>query len=147
MASSGDINISPLDHRIYQNGGLTTNIERLPSQLQATKSQLRVTTEEFIRENSRLREELAYYKSIQQALIIILERSKESIRLLQTTLSNVSYRNEASNAILKASHQVLLLLRDGLRRMSEKVTISEQRLLNYFGIALDDTRNEDIKII
>lgn len=145
-----DIEITQLDHLIFQNEGTTVNIERLPSQLQAAKSSSPLTYEKLLEENGRLREEVAYHQSALKSFMILFEKSRDAVRILETALRETSYRggpHRASTFLFQRAHQGFMVLKMGLRDMSEKMTASEQRLLDYFGITLDDTRSKDLEII
>ena len=147
---SEDIRITPLDHLILQNGGVTVNIERLPSHMQAAKCQPPPTLQQLLEENGRLREEIAYYQSALQSFMTLFEQSRESLRILQFALTEISYRggpHKASAFLFQNSHQAFTVLKTALRKMSDEIATSEQGLLDYFGICLDDTSSKDFEVL
>jgi hypothetical protein len=111
--------ISPLDHRILQNGGTTSNIERLPNRTRQGK--LRQTTDraridELTWENSYLRAEAAH-------------REENATALNEFRLQTV----EAFN-----------LLRRALHNLCDKVEKSDRAKAEYWGIDLDEPVCENI---
>ena len=105
-------NITPLDHFISQNGGTTSAIDMLPHQLQRSKVRptIQERIEELTRENGRLRQELALHNETYTATIALYTKAQEAFTILQ----------------------------DALRNISEKRTMSEKSLLDYWGISTED---------
>lgn len=118
-----DFDVTPLDHRIAQNGGTTSRLERLPYRLRKFKSEndveLERRIEELTRENGRLREELAFHEGAHRALRSLFVQTKDAYELL----------------------------RGALQGASERLVNSEGTLLSFWGIRLDDTERGDISII
>ena len=106
--------VTALDHHIATHGGTTFNIEKLLSRLQFSKTHPPQTQskriEELVRENSYLRQEIALYQETRGALMALHAKTIKAYELLQ----------------------------DGLQVLSQQVAQSEKRLLNYWGIDLDD---------
>jgi hypothetical protein len=97
--------ITPLDHQIFLAGGTTTAIERLPGQLQKAKaarqqSYMKLNLE-LIRENGRLRKEIAYHQSCEKSLRCFLETCLELSTHLQQAMETVD------KEILKHEEQLL----------------------------------------
>ena len=112
--------ITTLDHRIHTRGGTTSNLDCLPHRLKIDKKQPTSSEQsirELTRENGYLRQELALYKDIRLVLFDLQEKTK----------------------------QANLTLQDALRDVTRKVARGEQRLLNYWGVHIDDG-NEEIKV-
>ena len=106
--------VTALDHHIATHGGTTSNIEKLPSRLQFSKTHPPRTQseriEELVHENSYLHQEIALYQETRGALMALHAKTVKAYELLQ----------------------------DGLQVLSQQVAKSEKRLLDYWGIDLDD---------
>jgi len=116
-ASRDTVHITPLDYHIAQHGGLTASIERLPHLLQNAKSKTTTDTnqrlEELVRENGRLREEIAFHQDTQRALMSSYTASVEAFETLK----------------------------ESLQVTSERMLMSEQRLLKYWGIEPEQSKH------
>jgi hypothetical protein len=142
--------ITALDHTIFQRGHMTVNIERLPSSLQISKKDAPLTLTERIRENGRLRQEIAHYEELLGALRDVFEASKEVHRLLYEMLAELPCHPDEQNALASMAEKagmVFTLLRRALREASNRMMLSEGRLLEYFGISLDNTFIQDFTVL
>ncbi|EED21205.1 hypothetical protein TSTA_084360 [Talaromyces stipitatus ATCC 10500] len=147
---SPDIIITPIKHALYQQGHKTTDIERLPSILQESKNEPPPTIVDLLRENGRLRQELAYHQELSTALMDVLESTKLARRILDEALLEMPYFPDAQNAlaVLKGKFSsAYSVIKEGLRKSSYKISSSESRLLEFFGITFDDTEGRDFTII
>ena len=105
--------VTALDHHIGHHDGTTSTLECLPHRLRVRSKNpksLEARNEELTIENGYLQEELAYYKDTREVLMRFFESINEAHQVMKTAL-----------------HQT-----------SNGVAISEQRLLNYWGIHHDD---------
>jgi len=106
--------VTALDHHIASRGGMTSTIEKLPSQLQLNKNRSPPTRskriEELTRENGYLRQELAHHHETHCAMVTLHAKTVRAYKVLQ----------------------------EGLQELSQQVAGSERRLLEYWGIDLDD---------
>ena len=93
---------------------MTSTIEKLPSQLQLNKNRSPPTRskriEELTRENGYLRQELAHHHETHCAMVTLHAKTVRAYKVLQ----------------------------EGLQELSQQVAGSERRLLEYWGIDLDD---------
>lgn len=147
---SSDIPITPLNHALHQRGLKTTDLERLPSSLKASKSESSPTIVDLLRENGRLREEIAYHQALSTALIGILESTKRARRILDEALLEVDFfldSTSALNVLKENAISAYNILKEGLKDSSHKIYSSECRLLTFFGIALDETEGRDFNVI
>lgn len=116
---SGRPEVTALDHHIASRGGMTSKIEKLPSQLQLNKTCPPPTwsqqIEELTRENGYLRQELAHHQEMQCAMITLHTKTVRAYKVLQ----------------------------EGLQKLSQQVAGSEKRLLEYWGINLG---NEGVEV-
>ena len=105
--------VTALDHHIGCHGGTTSTSECLPHRLRVrskNSKSVKARNEELTIENGYLQEELAYHKDTREVLMRFFESINEAHRLMKAALYQTS-RSEA---------------------------ISEQRLLDYWGIHHDD---------
>jgi hypothetical protein len=114
------VEVTPLDHAIARHHGTTSNLDCLPHRLRISKEQVSATPmqriHELTRENGYLREELAMYKDTRTALRELQERTKQA-------------------------HQIL---NDALQDVSRRLARSERRLLDYWGVNIDDASEEAV---
>ena len=94
---SGAMNgVASVDHWIGQGGGTTSTLEFLPHRLKISKAKTTVTMEqrieELTRENGYLRQELAYHKDTQVAIMGLYDSAKTAVRRLQESLEEASRR-------------------------------------------------------
>lgn len=93
--------VTHLDHQIHMAGGTTTNLERLPRNLQASKVQdardardAEIRILQMTHEIGRLRQEVSYYQESHKALTDYFKRSGEIYsqwaRLLQDTTNQLA---------------------------------------------------------
>ena len=112
--------VSLLDHRIFTHGGTTSVIDSLPSQLNLRKRRAHPPPskelEELTRENGYLREELALHQETRLAITKLHRKTIEAYQILQ----------------------------NALQEMSQKVATSEERLLQYWGIDIDEDASETV---
>lgn len=106
--------ITALDHHIAARGGTTSNVEKLPSQLQFNKNRSPPTRcqqfEELTRENGYLHQELAHHQETHRAMVTLHVNTVRAYKILK----------------------------EGLQELSQRVAGSEKRLLEYWGLDLDD---------
>lgn len=106
--------VTTLDHHISKDGGTTSTLEYLPHRLKISKQRqplsLKEQIEELTRENGYLRQELAYHKDTRETLMKLYKHVQESNQRVE----------------------------NALRETSEGIAISEQQLLDYWGIHHDD---------
>jgi hypothetical protein len=143
------IELTFLDHVILQHGYLTVNAERLPSVIQEMKNQ-QLTSVDLIRENGRLREEIAYHQEAQQIFWMLFEKTKDAQRLLRECLNVIETEpssQSASDLIAESAATASKVLSTVLKDTSHKLAASESRLLDYFGISLDNTSTLDFTIL
>ena len=98
--------VSPLDHRILLAGKTTTRVERFRSQLEQAKqsrqSNLMKQNLDLIRENGRLRKEIAYHEERTKPLLLFYQRSLERHEELQSLTQDVARRmKESENELLQ----------------------------------------------
>ena len=112
--------LSPLDHRILMAGGTTTTIERLPSQMQQAKAARQASllkqNLDLVRENGRLRKEIAFYQGREQSLLSLFEKCVE----------------------------VQDCLKEATQTASTDIARHEDRLLKNFGVEIDDAGKQDV---
>jgi hypothetical protein len=147
---SSDISITPLNHALRQRGLKTTELERLPILLEASKNDPSPTIVDLLRENGRLREEVAYHQELSRALMGILESTKRARCILDEALLEVGYfldSTSAVNALKEKATFAYKVLKEGLKESSHKIYASECRLLDFFGITLDETEGRDFSVI
>jgi hypothetical protein len=99
--------ISPLDHKILSGGGSTTATERLPSQLQQAKAarqqNLMKQNLELIRENGRLRREIALYEDRQRALACLYHQCLGIQESFSQAMNSASKEiDESENKLLRS---------------------------------------------
>lgn len=91
--------ITPLDHKLLQVGVHTSTTTRLPSQIQVTKTHFtpekRVPLPiarnlELIRENGHLRQELAYFRSREKALVQLFHQCMDMQKQMNTAVKSFS---------------------------------------------------------
>jgi hypothetical protein len=86
--------VTPLDHRILMAGGVTTGVERLRGQLQQAKhhrqGNLLKQNLDLIRENGRLRKEIAYHEERTKPLLLFYEKYLEMHHKLQSMAQTVA---------------------------------------------------------
>ena len=144
------IELTFLDHVILQHGYLTVNAERLPSVIQEMKDQQQLTSVDLIRENGRLREEIAYHQEAQQIFWMLFEKTRDAQRLLWECLNAIETEpsdQSASDLIAELAATASKVLSTALKDTSHKLAASESRLLDYFGITLDNTSTLDFTIL
>jgi predicted RNA-binding Zn ribbon-like protein len=142
--------LTRLDHIILQYGGKTNNTERLPIFLEKSKHEQALSFEELQRDIGRLREEVAFHQEAQQALMTLFSDTREVYRLLRDALQKASpYYNEepAFLELAYSAQDAGLLIRHSLQKASQRLSSSEGRLLQAFGIILDDTSGKDYSIL
>jgi hypothetical protein len=113
--------ITSVDHRIAFAGGLTSTTERLP-QNQKTKnppSNLHQRIEELVRENGRLRQEVCHAQEQARALLSLYTKSVDAQRIL----------------------------REATQATSDRLLHSDNELMRYFGVCLDDTAQNDFTVL
>lgn len=100
-------NITPLDLRIKLAGGSTTATERLPSQMQQAKANRQKTVLgqnlELIRENGRLRQEIAFHEERAVVLLRLLRRAMGVQEEFQQLLNSTSTEIDECEARLLAN--------------------------------------------
>ncbi|MCJ1445791.1 MAG: hypothetical protein MMC23_006296 [Stictis urceolatum] len=110
--------VTSLDARVQVAGGKTSRTDLLPQNLRIFKTNRRpLMNEELVRENGRLRQELAYYKESMQSMMAFYNSMQEGFRVLQF----------------------------GLQQLSERITMSEENLMQGWGMA--GRENYDITTI
>jgi hypothetical protein len=147
---SSDISITPLDHALHQRGHKTTELERLPMLLEASKSDSSPTIVDLLRENGRLREEVAYHQELSRALMGVLESTKLARCALDEALMEVGFFLDSTSALIALKEKATFaykILNEGLKESSHKIYASECRLLDFFGITLDETKGRDFNVI
>ncbi len=111
--------VTALNHHIASRGGMTSMIEKLPSQLQLNKNGSSPTQsqriEELTRKNGYLHQKLAHHQETHCAMVTLHAKTVWVYKILQ----------------------------EGLQKLSQQVTGSERRLLKYWGIDLND---EGVKV-
>jgi hypothetical protein len=113
--------ITLLDHQIAQQGGTTSAIARLPHQIQKTKSR-----------------------------ISDKERIEELTRDLQAQLEENDHVKRVNYELNRFREQVVVAfkgLRNAQHELSTRVAQSEQKLSKYWGFDLDDTADDDVRVI
>lgn len=111
-----------LDNSVARSASATGTIEFIPSRLRDTKQDIpRLTTrlEEVIRENGRLRLEVAHHEKVRDSLIQFYSKSMEAYRLLHQSIGE----------------------------LSERVFESEKELASYWGFRMNETQQEDMTLI
>ena len=98
--------ISSLDHRILLAGGLTTGTERFRSQLQHAKhsrqTNLLKQNLDLIRENGRLRKEIAYHEDRIKPLLLFYQKYLEMHDSLRGVVEDVARQmKECENGLLE----------------------------------------------
>ncbi|KAF5862043.1 hypothetical protein ETB97_012189 [Aspergillus alliaceus] len=139
-----------LDHIIFQNGGSTVNIDRLPGSLQKTKTEQPPTVEDLYREIGRLREEVAFYQETHHAMMGLFEETREAYRLLRDALQAASLHQDLPHAFMSVTYSARkagTAMQKALREASDKVAVCEKQFLRSFGISLDDTSTRDWTIL
>jgi hypothetical protein len=113
--------ITSTDHRIALVGGLTSTTERLPQNMKKTKtpSDLNQRLEELTRENGRLRQEVCHAQEQAQALLALYTKSVDAQRIL----------------------------REATQTTSDRLLHSDNKLMRYFGVCLDDTAQKDFIVL
>lgn len=147
---SSDIPITPLDHALHQRGLKNIDLERLPMSLEASKGDSSPTIVDLLRENGRLREEIAYHQELSRALVGVLESTKLARRILDKALLEVGFFLDSTSALANLKEKATCaykVLKEGLKDSSHKIYISECRLLHFFGITLDETEGRDFSVI
>ena len=90
--SNSHPSLSKQNVEIDQKQDSSQALEVLPKQLQAAKNQpivsLRERIEELTRENGRLRQEVAFYQSIWNAMMSVPEETESMVVNVQQTLHN-----------------------------------------------------------
>ncbi|BAE61481.1 unnamed protein product [Aspergillus oryzae RIB40] len=111
--------ITPQDHLILQNGGTSSNIERLQSRLQQSKlppRSLKKRVEDLAYENSYLKAELAWHTETKHALLQFREEMYTMFHRMEDAL--VELKNCLRNA--------------------------ESRYLSFWGLDVCDTNSNDM---
>lgn len=142
--------LTRLDHIILQYRGMTNNTKRLPIYLQKSKHEQPPTFEELQREIRRLRQEIAFHQEVLQALMPLFNNTREVYRLLRDALQKASPYCNGEPAFLELAYNAQdagLLIRQSLQNASKGLSSSEGRLLQAFGIILDDTSGKDYSIL
>lgn len=111
--------ITPQDHEILQHGGTSSNIERLPSRLQRTKS--------FSRSMKKQIEDLAYEVSYLKAELAWHAESKQALLQLQEQMYQIFHRME-----------------DALVQVNVHLQEAEQRYLSLWGIDAHHDRSGEM---
>lgn len=95
-SSNSPTEVTTLDHQIAAGGGTTSTLENTPSRLRASKAKRPVSQKQWIEEltkdNGYLRQELAYYKDVQQALLALHGETARASAMLEEALENFSQR-------------------------------------------------------
>ena len=116
---SSDYEVTALNHQIGDHEETTSTLNYLPHRLRLTKEKkpeiLKKHIKELTKEIEYLRQKLAYYKDTRKVLMKFYESIDESHRMI-------------GNALYETA---------------KGVAISEQRLLDYWGIHHDDRNSVD----
>lgn len=148
--SSEVTELTRLDHIIFQSGRKTVNTERLPIFLEISKNEKPPTLEELQFEIGRLRQEVALHQEAQETLMKLFSDTKNVYNLLREALTRASSQSTRdTGAFLELACNVQdagLMVQESLHEVSEKLTISENKLLEALGISLDDTKEKDFSV-
>ncbi|GKZ98453.1 hypothetical protein AnigIFM59636_003248 [Aspergillus niger] len=134
-----DIEITTLDHTIFQHGQKTANIERLPNHLQKSKLEDPPTVRDLQTEIGRLRQEIAFYQEAQKALLASFEGGREAYRVLRDALEPASVHQDLVHAFTALAYGVQkagIVIRQSLQTNSERLATSESDLLRSLEIPL-----------
>lgn len=105
--------ITDLDARIAKGGGTSSSLDMLPVNLHETKNSDRRKSkkpvDDLVRENGYLRQEIVYYKESRIAMLEFHSKVMEAFQVLQRATQD----------------------------LSEKMALSEGRILEYWGIDLN----------
>ena len=159
----------PLDHCIAAHGGTTSTYEELPHRLKISKQHQPLTLEgrigELVWENGYQREELAYHKTNQKAGSKFYTRVKDIHARLGKALrersetewhaelawinghrpEELAYHHTSQKAGSRLYFQVMELhtkLKEVIKERSETERQAESRLLQYWGIDVEDVQSE-----
>lgn len=148
--SSEVTELTRLDHIILQSGGRTVNTERLPIFLEISKNERSPSLEELQFEIGRLRQEVALHQEAQETLMKLFSDTKNVYNLLRGALTRASSQSTRdTGGFLELAYNVQdagLMIQESLHEVSEKLTISESKLLEALGISLDDTKGKDFSV-
>lgn len=92
--------ITKLDARIAKAGGTSSGLDMMPHRLKNTKKTNNRTTEDLVRENSYLREEIIYYKEARNAMAAFHAKTFQSFGILQSALKDLSNKMAMSEEII-----------------------------------------------
>ena len=151
------VEVTPLDHCIAMHGGTTSTIDMLPHRLDIIKRRppqsLSEKLVELTREVGYLREELARYKEVQNAMGLLYTKTVEAFELLEHGLEEDNLRKQlTSHREIQQSRsrsyasmtRAFEILKYGLQELSEKRARSEIQLLDYWGIDIGDRDSETL---
>ena len=149
--------ITPLDHYIVMCGGTTSTIDMLPHRLNIMKKQppqsLLENLMELTYEIGYLRQEIARYKEVQDAMGLLYTKTVEAFQLLEHAMEEKDFRQtlilqeEVQQSELRAHSSMtkaLETLKQGLQEFTGKRARSEDELLRYWGIDLEGKESETL---
>ena len=111
--------ITRLDAHIAKAGGTSSGLDMMSHRLKDAKKTNNRTTEDLVRENSYLREEIVFYKEARNAMAAFHAKIFQSFGILQSALKDVS----------------------------DKMAASEENLLEYWGVDLNSLGEEDLTVV
>ena len=110
--------ITKLDARIIEGGGTTSTADMMPCSLQKAKTANDRSTRDLILENNYLRQEIVYYKQSREAMLAFHGDTLKSFQLLQAALKGLSH----------------------------KMAMSEEFMLRYWGIDVNNMQDSDVTV-
>lgn len=115
--------ITKLDARIAREGGASSTLDMLPASLQRGKPVAKQSSHGYIRdlvyENDYLRQEIVYYKESREAMLAFHQQTLKSFQVLQTAL----------------------------KELSDKMARSEEFMLRYWGIDVNNANEDDLVVL
>lgn len=115
--------ITDLDARIAKGGGTSSSLDLLPVYLHEAKDSRRRKPQkpgdDLVRENGYLRQEIVYYKESRNAMLAFHSKVMEAFQVLQRAT----------------------------QELSEKMVLSEGRILEYWGIDLNGDGDDDLTVL
>ena len=149
--------ITPLDHHIVMRGGTTSTIDMLPHRLDITKKRppqsLPENLMELTYEIGYLRQEIARYKEVQEAIGFLYAKTVEAFQLLEHGIEEknirqrlISHREiqQSELRFYSSTAKALETLKYGLQEFTGKQARSEDELLRYWGIDLERKEAETL---
>ena len=150
-SKSEQVHLTPLDHIVLQNGGHTSNTERLPIFLQKSKFDKPPGFGDLQYQIGRLRQEIAWYQEGHESLMGLFFETRDNYRDLRNCLKDMEHQSENARdqtvVFKKNIEYVSDMIQRSLQRVSHRLSTSENRLLQSLGIDLDDTVEQDIVVV